>query len=81
MKFAIIPVLASLLIVGTSAQGFSCATAANIRCDDIDGIPDPQVCASNGVTYVNKCYFNLANCDNKGMRVLHNGMCRRDGTR
>eukprot|EP00644_Phytophthora_capsici_P010655 jgi/Phyca11/104537/e_gw1.9.957.1 len=81
MKFAIVPVLASLLVAGTSAQGFSCAAVPNIRCSGGDGTQGPQVCGSDGVTYENKCFFNLANCDNKGMRVLHNGMCRRDGTR
>ncbi|EGZ08376.1 hypothetical protein PHYSODRAFT_527646, partial [Phytophthora sojae] len=44
------------------------------------------VCASNAVlqldartysTNQNTCYFNLANCDNKGLKVLHYGMCRR----
>eukprot|EP00644_Phytophthora_capsici_P015217 jgi/Phyca11/130824/e_gw1.98.123.1 len=81
MKFSIAPVLASLLIAGTSAQywDFSCSRVPYITCDD--GGRGPQVCASNGVTYANSCEFNKANCDNKGMRVLHNGMCRRDGTR
>ncbi|KAL3664860.1 SPARC-related modular calcium-binding protein 1 [Phytophthora oleae] len=81
MKFAIVSVLVSLLIAGTSAQGFSCAGVGNIGCDGDDGTAGPQVCASNGITYTNRCYFNKANCDNKGLRVLHNGMCRRDGTR
>eukprot|EP00644_Phytophthora_capsici_P009108 jgi/Phyca11/102379/e_gw1.6.420.1 len=81
MKFAIVPVLASLLIASTSAEGFSCARVPFITCNDIDGTAGPKVCASNGVTYDNICYFNRANCDNKGMRVLHNGMCKRDGTR
>ncbi|KAK1931936.1 hypothetical protein P3T76_012436 [Phytophthora citrophthora] len=76
-EFAIVSVFASLLIAGTSAQ-IDCGAVPNIRCDQPAG---PQVCGSNGVTYDNKCLFDLANCDNKGMRVLHNGMCRRDGTR
>ncbi|KAK1935415.1 hypothetical protein P3T76_010640 [Phytophthora citrophthora] len=37
-----------------------------------------RVCASNGVTYRNQCSFDKANCDNKGVRVLHTGICRRD---
>ncbi|KAG1703450.1 hypothetical protein DVH05_007398 [Phytophthora capsici] len=78
MKFAILSVLASLLIAGTSA-GFDCCCVGTIHCDGGEG--GPQVCASDGVTYKNRCYFNKANCDDKGMRVLHNGMCRRDGTR
>eukprot|EP00644_Phytophthora_capsici_P010147 jgi/Phyca11/509064/fgenesh2_kg.PHYCAscaffold_41_\ len=73
MKFAI--VLASLLISGTSAQNWSCDSAAFAECS---GSGDTtMVCASNGVTYENRCYFDKANCDNKGWRVLHNGRCAR----
>ncbi|KAL3666735.1 hypothetical protein V7S43_008358 [Phytophthora oleae] len=75
MKFAIVPVLVSLLIAGTSAQGFSCTAIPNIRCDL--GGDNTQVCASNGWTYKNRCEFNKANYDNKGLRVLRNGMCSR----
>ncbi|EGZ08373.1 hypothetical protein PHYSODRAFT_527524 [Phytophthora sojae] len=67
MKFAIASVLASLLVAGISAEGFSCARVPYITCDS----PTLQkVCASNGVTYDNICYFNKANCDNKGNKVL-----------
>ncbi|KAK1946742.1 hypothetical protein P3T76_002296 [Phytophthora citrophthora] len=62
MKFAILPVLASLLIVGGSAQGFECGAIDHITCID-----DEAVCASNGVTYRNGCEFHKTNCDNKGM--------------
>ncbi|EGZ08382.1 Kazal-like serine protease inhibitor domain-containing protein [Phytophthora sojae] len=75
MKFAIASVIASLLLVETSADlGFSCSRVSSITCEN----PSlPLVCASNGVTYQNGCEFNKANCDNKGMRILHEGMCSR----
>ncbi|KAL3672045.1 hypothetical protein V7S43_002709 [Phytophthora oleae] len=79
MKFAIVSVLASLLIAVTPAQGFECANVGTISCDG--GGDTTRVCASNGVTYMNKCEFHKANCDNKGMTVLYNGICRRGGGR
>ncbi|KAJ8534992.1 hypothetical protein ON010_g13745 [Phytophthora cinnamomi] len=80
MKFAIAAALASLLIVRTSAEaaadiGFTCAAVPYIRCDG--GHDTTKVCGSDGVTYDNKCEFFKADCDNKGLRVLHNGMCSR----
>ncbi|EGZ08372.1 hypothetical protein PHYSODRAFT_526934, partial [Phytophthora sojae] len=75
IKFALATVLASFLVDGISAEGIRCIAVGNVNCEN----PNlPKVCGSNGVTYENICYFNLANCDNKGMTVLHNGMCRRD---
>ncbi|KAF4148375.1 Kazal-type serine protease inhibitor domain [Phytophthora infestans] len=74
MKFAIATVLASLLIVGISADGFACANVPYITCDSES---NPMVCASNGVTYKNGCDFNKANCDNKGLKVLNEGRWKR----
>ncbi|EGZ08375.1 Kazal-like serine protease inhibitor domain-containing protein, partial [Phytophthora sojae] len=73
MKFANVSLLASLLIVEVSARlRFDCVRVPYIICDS----PSlPKVCASNGVTYENGCYFDKAN--NKGMRILHEGMCSR----
>ncbi|KAF4034273.1 Kazal-type serine protease inhibitor domain [Phytophthora infestans] len=68
MKFAIVAIFASILIVGISAKGFACAAVPYIICD---GGNNPTVCASNGVTYWNRCDFYKANCDNKGLKVLH----------
>ncbi|EGZ08403.1 Kazal-like serine protease inhibitor domain-containing protein [Phytophthora sojae] len=74
MKFAVAAVLASLLIAGISAdETWACANVPYIKCDH----DNTEVCASNGVTYKNSCEFSKANCDNKGMRVLHQGMCNR----
>ncbi|KAK1935089.1 SPARC-related modular calcium-binding protein 1 [Phytophthora citrophthora] len=77
MKFSIVPVLAALLIAGTSAWDIACFAAPGLRCGGAERI----ICASNGVTYENMCEFYRGNCDNKGLRVLHDGMCKRDGTR
>ncbi|EGZ10059.1 hypothetical protein PHYSODRAFT_523109 [Phytophthora sojae] len=73
MKFAAVFVLASLVIVGISADDSSSA------CDRLP-CPEnaPLICASNGVTYENRCVFDHENC-NSGNKwtVLHEGTCSR----
>ncbi|KAE8984542.1 hypothetical protein PR003_g20200 [Phytophthora rubi] len=74
MKFAAVAVLASLLTIGISADN---------SCKKMPCPPGPKVCASNGVTYMNRCEFDYQNCENGNYRwkVGHEGMCRRGGTR
>ncbi|KAE9347806.1 hypothetical protein PF008_g7654 [Phytophthora fragariae] len=68
MKFAAVAVLASLVIIGISADG-STGCGRDLCPDDA-----PLVCGSNGVTYENQCEFDLENClnGNSEWTVLHN---------
>ncbi|KAE8999504.1 hypothetical protein PR003_g20201 [Phytophthora rubi] len=79
MKFAAVAVLASVLTIGISAQ------AGSSGCEKKACSPnDPKVCASNGVTYTNRCEFDYENCENGNYQwtVVRNGTCRRgDGGR
>ena len=38
---------------------------------------DP-VCASNGITFSNICFFNIALCNGAKIKVVHNGRCGTD---
>ncbi|KAE9024164.1 hypothetical protein PR003_g10229 [Phytophthora rubi] len=77
MKFAVAAVLASLLTIGISAEDGSGVCGRDV-CPDGSSL----VCASNGVTYENQCEFDFDKCvnENSEWTVLHEGMCRRDGT-
>ncbi|KAE8891515.1 hypothetical protein PF005_g21789 [Phytophthora fragariae] len=76
MKFSAVAVLASLVMVGISAQqsslrklGASCTT---VKCSSKRN----AVCGSNGVTYRNKCEFGNDNCLNgRKWYVASNGDC------